>query len=170
MSKQKSAPPAAGAPGPKGPRGPGTKIETPQDFRAALRRLLRYFGKEWRALLIVALGIITYSVLRAIGPARMGSAITRHIELSPNAEAFVSQMLVVLGIYGAAWIAEALARVFMVHASNRLVYRLRTDSFAHLQRLSMSFFERRGVGDIISRVTNDIEMIYNALTNGIAEL
>jgi len=146
------------------------KIETPRDFRAALKRLLGYFGKEWRALVLVALGIITYSVLRAIGPARMGSAITQHLELSPNAEAFVSQMLVVAVIYGAAWIAEAVARVFMVHASNRLVYRMRTDSFGHLQRLSMSFFERRGVGDIISRVTNDIEMIYNALTNGIADL
>ncbi len=170
MSKQKSAPQASSAQGPRGPRGAGMKIETPRDFRAALRRLLGYFGKEWRALVIVALGIITYSVLRAIGPARMGGAITRHLELSPDAEAFVSQMLVVVVIYGAAWIAEAIARVFMVRASNRLVYRMRTDSFAHLQRLSMSFFERRGVGDIISRVTNDIEMIYNALTNGIADL
>jgi ATP-binding cassette subfamily B protein len=50
------------------------------------------------------------------------------------------------------------------------VYRLRRDTFSHLQNLSMSFFESRGLGDIISRVTNDIQMIYNALTNGFSNL
>jgi ATP-binding cassette subfamily B protein len=146
------------------------QIQNPKDFRAALGRLIRYFGNEWRSLVVVAVGIIGYSVLRAVAPAQMGGAITQHIELSPSADAFVRQMLVVVGIYGAAWVAEAVARSFMARASNRLVYRLRRDSFGHLQQLSMSFFEKRGVGDIISRVTNDIEMIYNALTNGIAEL
>lgn len=160
---------AESRPGGPGRRG-GMRIETPKDFRVALGRLLRYFGAEWRALVIVALGIITYSVLRALGPAQLGAAITEHIERMPDAAAFTSRMILVIVIYGAAWIAEATARAFMARASNRLVYRLRRDSFGHLQRLSISFFERRGAGDIISRVTNDIEMIYNALTNGIAEL
>ena len=165
--------PGARPGGQRGGGGPGRfggRIEQPKDFRGAMRRLLKAFGKEWRALVIVGIGIIGYSVLRAIGPATLGTAITQHIELSPNAEAFVQQIMVVVAIYGAAWIVEAIARVFTVRASNRLVYRLRRDSFAHLQTLSMSYFERRGVGDIISRVTNDIEMVYNALTNGMAEL
>lgn len=153
-----------------GPGRFGGKIEQPQNFKLALRRLIRYFGKEWRALVVVAAGIVGYSVLRAVGPATLGSAITRHLELSPNAEAFVRQIMIVLGIYAAAWVVEGIARVFMVRASNRLVFRLRRDSFSHLQSLSMSFFEKRGVGDIISRVTNDIEMVYNALTNGMTEL
>ncbi len=148
----------------------GMQIETPKDFRGAIGRLLRRFGTEWKALIVVISGIIGHSVLTAIAPAQMGNAITRHLEISPDAQAFASQMLVIIVIYGAAWIAEALGRSFMVRASNRLVFRLRRDSFSHLQKLSMSYFERRGVGDIISRVTNDIEMIYNALTNGISEL
>ncbi len=157
----------AGAAGPGRFRG---RVEQPKDFRGALGRLLQAFGKEWRALVVVTIGIIGYSVLRALGPATLGRAITEHIELNPSVEAFVRQIMVVLGIYGGAWGLEAIARVFTVRASNRLVFRLRRDSFAHLQRLSMSFFEKRGVGDVISRVTNDIEMVYNALTNGMAEL
>ncbi len=151
-------------------RGHRMRIEAPNDFRSALMRLLRYFGREWKTLVFVTAGIIAYSVLRALAPAQMGGAISKHIERSPDASAFVSQMLVVVAIYAGAWFAEALARSLMARASNRMVYRLREDSFGHLQKLSMSFFERHGVGDIISRVTNDIEMIYNALTNGIAEL
>ncbi len=155
----------------RGPgRGHGMQIETPKDFRGSIGRLLRRFGAEWKALIVVIAGIIGHSVLTAIAPARMGNAITRYLEISPDATAFASQMLVIIVIYGAAWIAEGLGRSFMVRASNRLIFRLRRDSFSHLQKLSMSYFERRGVGDIISRVTNDIEMIYNALTNGISEL
>ncbi len=165
-------PQASGSrPGGRGPgRMHGMQIETPRDFRGAIGRLLRYFGGEWKALIVVIAGIIGHSVLTAIAPAQMGNAITWHLELEPNAQAFVRQMLIVVVIYGTAWISEGIGRSFMVRASNRLVFRLRRDSFGHLQRLSMSYFERRGVGDIISRVTNDIEMIYNALTNGISEL
>ena len=162
--------PRPGNDGPRPGRARGMQIEAPQNFRAALGRLLRYFGYEWRALIVTATGIIAFSVLRALGPARLGNAITQHIELDPNMAAFTTQMLIVVAIYGAAWIAEALARAFLARASNRLIFRLRRESFSHLQQLSMSFFERRGLGDIISRVTNDIEMIYNALANGMAEL
>ncbi len=166
MSAAKTGQRPAGRPG----RMHGMPIETPKDFRGAIGRLLRRFGTEWKALIVVIAGIIGHSVLTAIAPAQMGNAITRHLEISPDARAFASRMLVVIVIYGAAWISEALGRSFMVRASNRLIFRLRRDSFSHLQKLSMSYFERRGVGDIISRVTNDIEMIYNALTNGISEL
>ncbi len=168
--ESKGARPASSGGGRGHGRMRGMQIETPKDFRGAIGRLLRRFGTEWKALIVVISGIIGHSVLTAIAPAQMGNAITRHLEISPDAQAFASQMLAVIVIYGAAWIAEALGRSFMVRASNRLVFRLRRDSFSHLQKLSMSYFERRGVGDIISRVTNDIEMIYNALTNGISEL
>lgn len=153
-----------------GPGGRHTRIETPKHFRSAIGRLLAYFGKEWPSLIVVAVAILATSILRALGPARIGNAITDHIERTPDLGAFVADMLVVTGIYAGAWLAGALNGGFMNRASNRLVYRLRRDSFSHLQKLSMSFFEQRGLGDVISRVTNDIEMIYNALTNGISNL
>jgi ATP-binding cassette subfamily B protein len=146
------------------------QIETPKNFRTAVRRLIGYFGAEWPSLIVVTLAIVTSSVLKAIGPARIGGAITRHIERNPDVAAFVTQMLIVLAIYLGAWLTDALNGAFMNRAGNRLVYRLRRDTFSHLQNLSMSFFESRGLGDIISRVTNDIQMIYNALTNGFSNL
>lgn len=166
--RSRSAGPGRG-PG-RGPGGHGARIETPKNFRRAIRRLIAYFGGEWPSLLVVAGAIIVSSVLKAIGPARIGSAITQHIERAPNMAEFVRQMLIVSAIYLAAWIADSLNGAFMNRAGNRLVFRLRRDSFSHLQNLSMAYFEQRGLGDIISRVTNDIEMIYNALTNGFANL
>ena len=158
-----------------GPRGGGpgrgrAPIEKPKNFSAAIGRLLVYFGKEWPSLIIVSVAIIAGAVLQAIAPATLGNAITNHVERDPNVELFVQQMLIVVGIYVGSWLAQAVNGGFMNRVGNRLVYRLREDSFSHLQKLSMSYFDNRGVGDIISRVTNDIEMIYNALTNGFANL
>ena len=169
MSKVKGGDARASQRGVPG-RGRHVTIETPQNLKSAVVRLIRCFGGEWPSLIVVAVAIITGAVLKAIGPARIGGAITEHIERVPNAAAFVREIAVVLFIYAGAWVADALSSGFMNRAGNRLVYRLRRDSFAHLQTLSMSFFERRGLGDIISRVTNDIEMIYSALTNGFSSL
>ena len=146
------------------------KIETPQNFKNAISRLLKYFGGEWPSLIFVSIGIIGSAVLKAFAPARIGGAIRRHIEMEPDARAFVQAMVGVLVIFSIAWIADAVSSAFAARVGNRLVYRMRRDAFGHLQKLSMAYFDRRGIGDIISRVTNDIEMIYNALTNGFTSL
>jgi ATP-binding cassette subfamily B multidrug efflux pump len=54
--------------------------------------------------------------------------------------------------------------------SNNIVFRLRADSFAHVQTLSMGSFDKRGIGDFISRMTNDVEMVFNAMNNGFSSL
>ena len=148
----------------------GGKIETPENFKKAIGRLIKYFGNEWKSLIVVSIGIISGAILKATAPARIGQAIRRHIEIQPEVEAFVRAMVTVLLIYLFAWIADALSSAFTARIGNRLVYRMRRDTFNHLQSLSMSYFDNRGIGDIISRVTNDIEMIYNALTNGFTNL
>lgn len=150
--------------------GGAVRIEKPKSTRGALSRLLIYFGGEWPSLMVVAVAIGAGSTLKAIGPALLGGAISDHIERTPDATAFASQMALVALIFVGGWIADAFSGGFMTRAANRLVYRLRRDSFSHLQQLSMSYFDRMGVGDVVSRVTNDIEMIYNALTNGFANL
>lgn len=151
-------------------RGRHVTIESPRNFRTAVGRLVRFFGGEWPSVIVVGVAVLAGAALKAVGPARIGTAITEHIEREPDAVAFVGRMVVVLLIYAGAWVADAVSSGFMNRAGNRLVYRLRRDSFAHLQTLSMSYFESRGLGDIISRVTNDIEMIYSALTNGFTSL
>ncbi len=167
---QKSGSPGAATRPGGGPGRHGARIEKPRNFRRAIGRLLVYFGKEWPSLIVVSAAIVTGAILQAIAPARLGGAITEHVERNPDAVLFVREMLIVVGIFVAGWFTDALNGGFMNRVGNRLVYRLRKDSFAHLQKLSMSFFEKRGLGDVISRVTNDIEMIYNALTNGFANL
>jgi len=176
MSHNRSSPPIAASriPSSRPPRrgmmmGPPT-IEAPKDYRKALRRLLRYFG-GYRALIIASVIFIAVAtVLRTLGPALIGDAIKYDLELSKNLTDFIYRMKIVLATVLGAWVADAGSGILMTRLSNSIVYRLRADSFAHVQTLSMSSFDKRGIGDFISRMTNDIEMVFNAMNNGFSNL
>ena len=152
-------------------RGPmGVVIESPADFGKTMMRLLRYFGPQ-AAVLLPAVGLIIGGVvLNTLAPAMIGNAIKNHLELDPNVSAFVREMTTILWVYIGVWLANGLGSAMIIWVSNRFIFRLRNEAFSHIQKLSMAFFDRRGIGDIISRLTNDVEMIFNALTNAFSSL
>ena len=157
-------------PGP--PRGPmfGPRIEAPRDFRKSLQRLLRYFGANKALIIGSTVFIAAGTLLRALGPALIGEAIKRDLELSLNLPDFIYRMEIVLATVIGSWIADAASGILLTCLSNKIVYRLREDSFVHVQTLSMGSFDKRGIGDFISRMTNDIEMVFNAMNNGFSSL
>ncbi len=149
--------------------GPPT-IEAPRDYRKTLRRLLRYFG-GYKALIIASTVFIAAgTLLRTLGPALIGEAIKFDLELSKNLPDFIHRMEIVLATILGSWIADAGSGILMTRLSNSIVYRMREDSFAHIQALSMGSFDKQGIGDFISRMTNDIEMVFNAMNNGFSSL
>ena len=157
-------------PGPQ--RGPMflPPIEAPKDYSRTLRRLLRYFG-SYRLLMIAATAFIAAgTLLRTLGPALIGEAIKYDLELSKNLPDFVHRMWIILATILGSWVGDAGAGILMTRLSNNIVYRLREDSFAHVQTLSMGSFDKRGIGDFISRMTNDVEMVFNAMNNGFSSL
>jgi ATP-binding cassette subfamily B protein len=146
------------------------RIEAPKEYRKTLQRLLRYFGKNKTLIITSTVFIAAGTVLRTLGPALIGDAIKYDLELSKNLPDFVYRMQIVLATILGSWIADAGSGILMTRLSNNIVYRLRADSFAHIQTLSMGSFDKRGIGDFISRMTNDIEMVFNAMNNGFSSL
>ncbi len=164
-------PPAPGsAPPRRGPMMGPPRIEAPKNYRKTLQRLLHYFGGNKTLIIASTIFIAAGTLLRTLGPALIGDAIKYDLELSKNLPDFISRMKIVLATILGSWIAEAGAGILMTRLSNNIVYRLRADSFAHVQTLSIGSFEKRGIGDFISRMTNDIEMVFNAMNNGFSNL
>ncbi len=151
--------------------GPGSvRIENAKDFRGAALRLLRYFGPQALLVGLSTLIIIASVALKTLGPALIGEAIHKDLEIAKNLPAFLRSMLVLLGIYLGSWVADSVSSIMLVRVGNSIVYRLRRDTFEKIQRLPMSYFDEKGVGDLLSRLTNDIEMIYNALSQSFSNL
>ncbi len=157
---------------PEGPRGgPGGVhvIESAKDVKGAFKRLFAYFGTQ-KILLAISAVIIFISVFLSVaGPTVLGKAITNYLEREPNLPLFLRQVVILLIIYTGAWITEAFTRIILVKASNNILFRMRQDAFNHIQELSMSYFDRVDVGEIMSRLTNDIEAVEQGVNNVFSE-
>lgn len=68
------------------------------------------------------------------------------------------------------WGGQYLETLFLAYAGQSIIFRMRTDMFEHLHRLSMSFFDTHQVGKLMSRVQNDVQQLQELLTQGIFQL
>lgn len=156
--------------GPGGPGGPmGRRIEQAKDVRGTVKRLARYLKPYWAALIVVATLVLAGTGLSLLGPDLMGKAIDAMA--SRQGLAVVMRFLGgMLGVYLLSWVAEAGQGYIMAGVSQRLLRTLRRDLFEHLQTLSLSFFDRYQHGELMSRLTNDIETLNMVLSMGIVRI
>jgi len=167
MTKQR-AQPTTGMPGPGG-RGRGAKIEKARDVRSTLRRLLATLRPYGWALGVVFILVIVNTLLDLLAPFLMGLTIDKFIAAGDVAglQGFV---LLMLGAYLGAWLAKVGQNVIMARVSQRAMRTLRRDLFEHLQTLSLSFFDRHPHGELMSRLTNDMDAISRVLAQNVTEL
>ncbi len=146
-------------------RGPGylPPIEKARDPRRTFLRLLRYLSPYRLALAFVLMLVLVSTFLGLVGPYLMGRAIDRFIG-SRDAVGLVRMALWMLGVFLLGNLADALSGWKMAGVSQRALQRLRRELFVHLQGLPLRFFDSRPAGELMSRLTNDIEAINQAVS------
>ena len=152
----------------RGPRNLG-KIEKAKNPRSTLNRLVRYFGNFKWALLMVFAFIVIYTVLGLLGPYLMGVAIDQFIARKDVA-GLIRTVLLMLGTYLLNNLFQAIANWTMAGVSQRALKQMRRDLFRHLQTLPLSFFDRNPAGELMSRLTNDIDAINQAVSQNVTSL
>ncbi|MGD1996137.1 MAG: ABC transporter ATP-binding protein [Anaerolineae bacterium] len=158
-----------------------------QDVGRTLRRLLAYLRPFWPHLAAVSLLVAVSSLSELAGPYLIGVAIDRFISpgseapgtsgapsLLPLVPAEVNQstglratMLILLTTYLLNWGAIAGQFYLMVLVGQRLLYNLRAQIFDRIQSLSLSFFDQHEAGDLMSRLSNDTDVINSVLSAGV---
>jgi len=147
----------------------GGRVERAKNPRATLLRLGSYLLRYKLQLALVGLLVVASSILSLLGPYLIGVAIDRYI-LRGDVGGLTRIVLLMLGIYVGGWIAQAAQSLIMVTVSQRVLRSLRKDLFEHLQTLSLSFFDRHPHGELMSRLTSDIDAINMMLTQNITQL
>ncbi len=152
-------------------RGPGrpSKIEKAQNPRRALARLLPYLKPFKLAIGLVLLFVLIYTVLGLIGPYLMGKAIDTFIG-GKNAAGLVRIALLMLAAYLLSNLFQAIANWIMAKVSQDALKQLRGDLFEHLQILPIAFFDTNPAGGLMSRLTNDIDAINQAVSQNVTSL
>ena len=153
---------------PRRPAGMG-RIEKARDPRRAISGLLRYLGPFKVRLAIVLALVVLYTLLGLAGPYLLGVAIDRHIV--PKQSAGLTRIaLLMLAAYLLNNLFQAVAAWVMSIVSQRALKHMRGDLFQHLQTLPQSFFDRNPAGELMSRLTNDIDAVNQAVSQNVTSL
>jgi len=167
MAKQPAQQPT-GMPGPGG-RGRGARIEKARDVRGTLRRLLATLQPYRWALIGVFILVVAGALLDLLAPFLMGMAIDQFIAAGDlvGLQRIVALML---GAYLGVWLAKVGQGLVMARVSQKAMRNLRGDLFEHLQTLSLAYFDRHPHGELMSRLTNDMDAISRVLAQNVADL
>ena len=152
-----------------GPGGPRGGFRKPKDMRGTLKKLLAYLAGYKALLTLVVLLLILSSACTVGGSYLIRPLINDYI--LPGDFPGLAKMLVVMGLVYAAGAACSFgyARI-MVHVSQNTVARIREELFDHMQRLPLSYFDAHTHGELMSRYTNDIETVSEALNNSFGSI
>jgi ATP-binding cassette subfamily B protein len=153
---------------PRGPRNIG-RIEKARDPRSALRRLLPYLGRSPVQLVMAFVSVLIYTALGILGPYLIGVAIDQFIT-GKDPAGLGRIALWMLVVYALNNLFQAVAGWLMADISQRGLQLLRRDLFARLQILPVKFFDRNPAGELMSRLTNDIDAINTAVAQNITAL
>jgi len=146
--------------------GPKAQIK---DAKGTLRRLWGYLRRRSRLLAAVLLMTLLAAAANTAGPLLIGRAIDNYI-VPGDLFGLLRMALVMLSVYAAGALATLLQNYLMVDVAQNTVQELRNDLFAKLQTLPLRFFDSRTHGELMSRVTNDIDNVNNTLSTSVTQL
>lgn len=134
--------------------------------RVLIKRLLTYMLRYKLNFAIIISLLLVAAGLGLAGPYILAIAIDTYIKNGDFANLYWISAVYV-GIYVLSWVASVAQTYLRFWLGQKLILDLRMDMFRNLQQLSMSFYDRRHVGRIMSRVTNDVETLNEFLTSGV---
>lgn len=172
--RRPTPPPLFRGPGHGGPHGMGLPGERPKDFRGTFRRLMGVMRPQRGILLLVTVLAVLSTLFAIAGPRYMGEATTLIYDgfiaklEDPSAPgidfaAVANIIVILLVLYVSSALLVFLMQYLMAGVSQRIAYDLREMVNAKLTRLPLQFFDRRGHGDTLSRVVNDVDTVGNTL-------
>lgn len=154
------------------PPGPRSIPDKPRQTRKTLIRLWGYLFEHKLMLLTAFILTIISNLLALLGPTLCGSAIdaigTKAGAVDFNKVIFYCILMIVFYIVSSV-LSYALS-VLMIHFSQRIVFRMRQDVFDHLSELPVGYFDRHQTGDIVSRISYDIDVVNASLSNDLLQI
>ena len=156
-------------PGPHGPGGPGGGFRKAKNIPGPLGKLMRYLGRYKLHLVLVAALLVASSACTVGGSYLIRPLINDYI--LPGDFPGLARMLAVMAmVYVLGAVCTFGYSRIMVHISQTTVAKIRADLFGNMQDLPLKFFDTHTHGELMSRYTNDIETVSEALNNSFGSL
>ena len=158
---------------------PGVTVEKPKNFKKSIGKLIKYMAKYKLGLLFVFLFAVGSTVFAIVGPKVLARAtdalftgLTDKIQGTGGIdfEKIGTILLILLGLYFISAIMQFIQGLIMANVSQKVSYRLRKDIAAKINRLPMNYFDKKTNGEVLSRVTNDVDTLGRSLNQSVTQL
>ena len=164
----------------RGPMGHGMQPgEKPKDLKGSLGKLLSYIGNFKAAIIVVMIFAAASTVFNVIGPKILGKATTALSEgLMAKIQGtgsidftYIGQILLfVLGLYVCSAAFNFIQGWIMTGVTQKICYRMRKEISEKINRMPMKYFESRTYGEVLSRITNDVDTLGQGLNQSITTI
>ena len=145
------------------------KVQKASNWKSVLLRIWRLIDQQRGLLITVMTLVLISSALALIGPLLIGNMIDQYI-IPKKVDGLSMQIGLLLLVYAGFSLSTYFQNYWMVGIAQQTVYRLRTQLFGHLQKLPIRFFDKRQHGELMSRVTNDIENVSQTLNSSLIQV
>ena len=166
--------------GPMGGRGGfGAPGEKPKDFKNTMLKLLSYVGKHKVAVIFAVIFAICSVIFNIIGPKVLGQVTTKLYEglvakvAGTGAVDFdwiARTLTLLLGLYLASSACNLAQGWLMTGVTQKVCYRMRKEIAEKITRVPMSYFNAHSKGDVLSRITNDVDTLGQSLNQSVTQL
>ncbi|WP_156889959.1 ABC transporter ATP-binding protein [Planococcus lenghuensis] len=148
---------------------PANKTERANDWKSTLLNIWRLVDEQRMLLIAVLSLVVVSSALTLLGPFLIGYIIDEYIV--PGSFGGMQNIIFwLIAVYAGLSVSLYLQNYWMVGIAQQVVYRMRTRLFSHLQQLPVSFFDKRQHGELMSRMTNDIENVSVTLNSSLIQI
>ncbi|MBR3785609.1 MAG: ABC transporter ATP-binding protein [Firmicutes bacterium] len=178
MAKHETHRPAG--PGRRGRGGPpGMPVEKAKDFKGSFKKLIAYIGRYKIAILAVMIIAACSTVFSVLGPKIMGMATTELAEGlmakiqgtgGIDFERIARILMATLALYGVSAIFTFGQGWMMNGVTQSLCYRMRREIVEKINRMPMKYFESRPYGEVLSRITNDVDTLGQSLNHSVTQI
>lgn len=154
-------------------------VEKPKDFKGSMKKLIKYIGKYKIAVLIVMICAAGSTIFSVIGPKILGNATTvladglfKQIQgvgtIDMGKIGFI--LLAVLALYGVSALFMFVQGWLMTGVTQKICYRMRREISEKINRMPLKYFESRTYGEVLSRITNDVDTLGMGLNQSITQV
>ena len=159
--------------------GRGAAAAPAKNFKGSIRNLISYIARYKAAIVLVMIFAAASTVFNVVGPKILGRATTALSEglLKKIAGtggidfSYIGTILLfTLGLYAASALFHLFQSLIMSEVTQRICYRMRKEIIAKINRMPMKYFESRTYGEVLSRITNDVDTLGQGLNQSITQI
>lgn len=148
---------------------PVVSVKRPKDLKKTIRRLLSYMGRHKLLILVVAILVTLSASANLIGTYMFKPIIDTYTK-DPAYEKLWQALALEAGIYTIGVLSTLGYTQIMIRLAQKIIFEMRRDIFMQMEKLPLSYFDRRTHGEIMSNYTNDIDTFSEAMNNAFAML